>query len=169
MMHSHAVENAMAHYQSRRWGEIRSFVDLCQVISRYSDDKVGNTQLAQHLWGNNHWTRASPLRGLVAYFGSINVTSQEALTGWARHSDFARDFEGKVPGLGFAVYQWLVMRQGVETVKPDVHLRRFLTSIIGRDLPDEELVSVLEKAAPVLGLKAYELDWRIWEYQRERQ
>jgi len=90
------------------------------------------------------------------------------LTRWANTSDFERDFKGKIPGMGYAIYQWLVMRQGIETVKPDVHLRRFVESIVHHEFTDYELVGELEKVARQLGLKAYELDWRIWEYQRSK-
>jgi len=64
--------------------------------------------------------------------------------------------------MGYAIYQWLIMRQGIATIKPDVHIRRFIESILNRpNIADKELVTTLEKVAIELGLKAYELDWRI--------
>jgi hypothetical protein len=88
------------------------------------------------------------------------------LRDWAQRSTFKGDFEGKVKGLGPAVYNWLVMRQGVETVKPDVHVRRFAESILERRLSDSDVVSVVVQAARRLGIPAYELDWAIWEEGR---
>jgi hypothetical protein len=64
------------------------------------------------------------------------------------------------------VFQWLVMRQGVETVKPDVHVRRFAERSVGRTLNDQAVVDVVTRAATILGVKAYELDWAIWEHER---
>jgi hypothetical protein len=58
------------------------------------------------------------------------------------------------------------MRQGVDTVKPDVHVRRFAEAVAGRSLSDDDVVEVVTRAAHELGLKAYELDWRIWEASR---
>jgi hypothetical protein len=166
-MHSRAIAKAMHHYESQRWSEIRTLVALQSLLAHFPDDKANNIAVAQYLWGNNHWTRVSLLRRLIAYFVSVGVTSQEMLVQWAKTSDFHRNVEGKIPGVGLAIYKWLVMRQGVETVKPDVHLRRFVRSVVGDDnFTDSELVSVLERVANRLGLKAYELDWRIWEYQR---
>lgn len=81
-------------------------------MSRYPDDQQGDTRLAFHLWGHKLWTRAQQLRGLAAYFRSVGVENRETLKAWAHRSDFRRDFEGRVKGLGPAVYQWLVMRQG---------------------------------------------------------
>lgn len=165
-MHNAAVKKAITYYRDNRKKKIRTIDDLKHLLSKHPDDKEGNTAVAQYLWSNRHWTRVSLLRKLVAYYDSIGITTQENLARWANTSDFQRDFKGKIPGMGYAIYKWLVMRQGVETVKPDVHLRHFIDSIIGHSFTDYELVDVLEKVAKQLGLKAYELDWRIWEHQK---
>jgi hypothetical protein len=115
-----AVVRALEHFKAHRWDEIRTGVDLQQVMAGFTDDQEGNTGLAQCLWGYNLWTRAKQLRDLTAYFRRIGVIDQQSLKRWAKGSDFKRDFEGRVKGLGIAVYHWLVMRQGVDTVKPDV-------------------------------------------------
>ena len=141
-------------------------LSLHDALPIFPDDQPGNTALAQYLWGYDMWTRAHQLRDLVQYFLSIGVTDQERLQSWAARSQFKRDFEGRVKGLGIAVYHWLVMRQGVDTVKPDVHVRRFAEGAVGRALTDQEVVEVVTRAAHELGLKAYELDWRIWEASR---
>ena len=41
-----------------------------------------------------------------------------------------------------------------------------MESIVHHSFTEKELVNVLEEVAKQLGLKAYELDWKIWEYQR---
>jgi hypothetical protein len=58
------------------------------------------------------------------------------------------------------------MRQGVDTVKPDVHVRRFAEAAIGRSLSDSDVVEVVTTAAHQLEKKAFELDWAIWEAAR---
>ena len=168
-MHNVSVSKAITYYRNNRFTEIRSINTLKRLLSKYADDKEGNTAIAQYLWDNRHWTRVSLLRKLTAYFESINVTSQEALRYWAEKSDFKKDFENKIPGMGYAIYQWLIMRQGIETIKPDTHLIRFVESIVHHSFTENELVDVLEKAAKQLKLKAYELDWRIWEFQRGQE
>lgn len=160
------VERALEHFRRERWDEIRTFDDLEHCCKRFPDDKDGNTAFAQYLWGYNMWTRAEQLRGLIAFFWRHGITNQEALRDWAQRSNFKTDFEGKVKGLGPAVYNWLVMRQGVETVKPDVHVRRFAETAVGRRLNDQEIVDVVVQAAHRLGVPAYELDWAIWEAGR---
>jgi hypothetical protein len=167
-MHNVAVEKAIDYYRNNRFNEIRTLDDLKYRLLRYANNKEGNTAAAQYLWGNNHWTRISLLRALVAYFDSIGITSQEALRQWAARSNYQDDFKGRIPGMGYAIYQWLIMRQGIETVKPDVHLIHFVRSIVHHGFTESELVNVLERIARELGLRAYELDWKIWEYEKNR-
>lgn len=165
-MNTKVVVTALERFNANRWSEIRRLDDLESVLVRFADDKEGNTELAQYLWGYNLWTRAQQLRGLADLLRTVGATDQDSLRAWAARSDFKLDFEGRVKGLGIAVYQWLVMRQGVDTVKPDVHVRRFAEASVGRPLNDFDVVEVVTEAAKQLGLKAYELDWGIWEHSR---
>jgi hypothetical protein len=166
MLQTEVVVRALERFRENRWTEIRTLDDLERVMARFPDDQAGNTALAQYLWGYNHWTRAQQLRRLAHYFRSIGVVNQERLKQWALTSTFKNDFEGRVKGLGPAVYQWLVMRQGVDTVKPDVHVRRFAEAAVGRRLNDQDVIELTTRAAARLGVKAFELDWRIWEAAR---
>jgi len=165
-MDTTAVESAMRFYELNLRQRVRTLRDLQSLMDSYPNDRIGNTALAQVLWGYDLWTRAEMLRGLVTFFDSIGVRDQGALRQWAQNAEFKRDFEGRVFGLGPAVFQWLVMRQGVETVKPDVHVRRFAERALGRRLDDDEVVKMVTLAAEELGMKAYELDWAIWEHER---
>jgi hypothetical protein len=165
-MQTAAVVNSLRSYKANRWDEIRTLEDLEAVFARFPDDQDGNEALAQHLWGNRHWTRAHQLRDLAAFFRSIGVVDQPALERWAARAEFDQDFRGHVKGLGRAVFQWLVMRQGIDTIKPDVHVRRFAQAAMGRTLSDREVVDLVTAAAAKLGVPARELDWRIWEAAR---
>jgi hypothetical protein len=166
--HTTAVEKALNHFRINRWDEIRTIDDLQDRFARYPPDQAGNTALAQYLWGYNMWTRARMLRDLVAFFDAIGVRDQPALARWAARAEFRSSFEGRVRGLGPAVFQWLVMRQAVDTVKPDVHVRRFAEVAVGRSLNDNDVIAVVTGAAHRLGIKAYELDWAIWEHSRRQ-
>jgi hypothetical protein len=169
MLKGQTLEKAGAYYEDNRWNEIRTHDDLKKLLSLYPDNKEGNTALALYLWNHKYWTRVSLMRKLVSFFESVGITSQETLMKWANNSNFEDDFKGKISGMGYAIFQWLVMRQGIETIKPDRHVRRFVESIIHRsDVTDEDLVVSLEQVATELRLKAYELDWRIWEYQKSK-
>jgi len=166
-MSTTAVVRALQFFRDNRWDDIRSGDDLELTLASFPSDKEGNLSLAQHLWGYNLWTRAQQLRDLTFHFRQIGVTDQGSLKRWAEESSFETHFQGRVKGLGIAVYHWLVMRQGVDTVKPDVHVRRFAEKAVGRSLNNQGVVDVVVGAAHTLGMKAYELDWAIWEASRE--
>jgi len=163
--HTTAVARALLHFRHRVRSALGSVDDLVELMERWPATKDGNTALAEYLWGYKMWTRAQMLRDLVAYFISLGVTDQEQLRVWAQKASFA-DFEGQVRGLGPAVFQWLVMRQGVDTVKPDVHVHRFVGSVLGRQLSDSDAVAVLTEAARRLRRPGTRLDWAIWEAGR---
>jgi hypothetical protein len=166
MLQTEVVVKALERFRENCWDEVRTLDDLELLMARFPGDQAGNTALAQHLWGYNFWTRAQQLRELARFFRSIGVVDQERLRQWALKSTFKKDFEGQVKGLGPAVYQWLVMRQGVDTVKPDVHVRRFAEAAVGRKLNDQDVIELTIRAAASIGIKAFQLDWRIWEASR---
>ncbi|HEY0319735.1 MAG TPA: hypothetical protein VGC66_02070 [Pyrinomonadaceae bacterium] len=157
------VSNIENHYKSKRYDEIRTHDDLVAFFHKYPNTREGNTEAALYLWGYKYWNRMEQLRQLVAYFDSIEVSDEESLERWAKNSDFHKHFEGRIKGLGIAAYQWLTMRKGVQTVKPDSRVKRFLRKATGRDFSDKEIILVLEKVAAELGIPANELDWAIWE------
>jgi hypothetical protein len=166
MLQTEVVVKALEHFRENRWNEVRTLDDLERLMTRFPADQAGNKALAQHLWGYNFWTRAQQLRDLARFFRSTGVVGQERLKQWALTSTFKKEFEGRVKGLGPAVYQWLVMRQGVDTVKPDVHVRRFAEAAVGRKLNDQDVIELTTRAAATIGIKAFELDWRVWEASR---
>jgi hypothetical protein len=106
-----------------------------------------------------------PRQKQVDFFAEEGVTRQEELRAWGNRASFSAN-ERRVKGLGPAVFDLLVMRQGVETVKPDGHVLRFAEKAIGRRASDQDIVDALTAIAGDLGIKAYELDWAIWEHQR---
>jgi len=159
------VSGAIEHFLRERSSEIRTVEDLKNCLARYPDTDEGNVELAVYLWGYRLWTRAQRLRGIVDYFSGLGITTIDGLQGLARTSTF-EGFQGKVKGLGPAIYKWLVMRLGVETVKPDVHVLRFVARAAGRPVSEAEAVEGLEEAARRLDIKANLLDWSIWEHER---
>jgi hypothetical protein len=166
MLQTEVVVKALERFRKDRWHEVRTLDDLDRLLARFPDDQAGNTALAQYLWGYNLWTRGQQLRELARFFRGIGVLDQEQLRQWAHRSSFKADFEGRVKGLGPTVYQWLVMRQGVDTVKPDVHVRRFAEAAVGRALTERDVIELTTRTAASIGVKAFELDLRIWAASR---
>jgi len=160
------VSRAYDHYKEKHWNRIRTIEDLKGFLANFPTDREGNLRAAKELWGYKYWNRMEQLRDLTRYFDCIGVRDQNSLRQWAIESDFERSFRGRIKGLSYAVYKWLVMRLGVETVKPDIHVMRYVKKSLGRDADDREAVAVLEQIARDLGRNVYELDWAIWEHER---
>ena len=160
-----AIQKAEDHYRTNHYEEIRTLDDLEAVLERFPEDRDGNDELAQYLWGNHHWRRAQELRGLAGYFRERNVTTLRRLRTWAAKSQ-QEDFVGHIKGLGPAVYRSLAMRMGVDTVKPDVHVLRFVSGAIGRNATQAEAVEGLTEVAVRLGVPARDLDWSVLGYQK---
>jgi hypothetical protein len=159
------LNKAMDYYRARRRQEIREFADLQLLLSKNPDDKRGNTRVARYLWNNYSWNRVGLLRKLAAYFEAEEINSQDQLKDWAQYIRF-EDFQGKVTGMGYVLYQKLIMRQGLESIKPETHVVDFVNSVIDRyeaDLPD--IGARLTAAAKQLKIPADELNRRIWECQ----
>ena len=154
------VRKALTHFGAEHGARVTTLADLESVLRDHSDDE----DLAAYLWGNRHWRRARELRGLVAYFREREVMDLAALRRWAAGST-QEDFVGHIKGLGPAVYRSLVMRLGVDTVKPDVHVLRFVAAAIGRTATQDEAVASLEEIARRLGTSARTLDGSIWSFQ----
>lgn len=165
-LHNTVVDRAHTHFLTLRASSLPTIDSLSTYLDSFPDTKDGNTAAALALWSYRHWTRLAQLRGLVAYFRPLGISDKVALRLWAERADFQRDFKGRVKGLGPAVFQWLVMRAGVETVKPDVHVMNFICSIIGRRPSFDSTVRLLEKVAHAIGRTPRELDLSIWEAQR---
>ena len=163
--HTTTVRSAIEHFNEQRWNDVRSLDDLENLLKRFPNTKEGNTDLGQFLWGYRFWTRAEQLRGLVAFVRRKNIESLDDLRRWAELSTYA-EFQGQVKGLGPVVYQWLTMRLGAETVKPDVHIVRFVSRAVGRPATEREAIDGLVAVAGSLGIKANILDWSIWEHER---
>lgn len=162
------VEKAVNHYRSnvREQDGIKDHESLKHFLARYPNDREGNRQAAQYLWGNNFWGRIELLRRFMQYFEDQGVTNQVQLEKWTKNANFNRDFKGRVFGADIAIFKWLTMRVGVETIKPDIWIHSFIKETIGRNLSNEEAIEVLENIASEIGMKSSKLDLAIWEYMR---
>ncbi len=165
-LHNTIVNKAHERFVSAHGGYIHDIHQLAAFLYCYPNDKQGNTDAAITLWGYKHWTRLEQLRGLVAHFITIGVVDAETLKQWATSATFKDDFKGKIKGLGPAVFQWLIMRAGVETIKPDVHIINFVSSAIGYSPSFDATISALTSVARDIGKTPRELDLAIWELQR---
>lgn len=167
-----AVNRALNHYR-RKVGH-RSHSGLKNVIYRFENTKRGNKRLARYLWSNNMWARAKFLRILLDEFAARGVRGQKSLKRWLESADFDRDVKHrfrllspKNHSVGFALFHWLCLRCGIDTIKPDVHILNFVKNTIGRTVGPVEAVQALMRIAKQQRRKGYRLDSAIWHAQRD--
>jgi hypothetical protein len=160
-----AVYKALDHYKRRLWDHIRTMEDLEAFLAHYPDTQPGNLEAGAQLWGFRAERRLRELRGVVKFFRSKGVVNQQELVRWAKNSNW-RDFMGQVRGLSLQVYEAILTRQGLGSLKPAPHLSDFVSSSIGHSLPDDDVVEVVTRAAQNLGLPPRELERRIYEKEK---
>lgn len=164
-----AVNKAMEYY-SENIG-FSSHRGLKKEVQRFLNTEKGNKSLSLHLWANNMWTRAEFLRVLIKEFEKRGITGQKSLERWLRKADFERDIKGQFRSthhsMGFALFHWLCLRCGIDTIKPDLHIINFVSNSIGRKASPNESVEALMKVSKEQNRKAHLLDAAIWHYQRD--
>ena len=162
------VGKAQMHYK-RQIGY--KYPDLKREMERFPNTKKGNKNLAKHLWSNRMWTRAEFLRTLIREFENRGIRDRKSLKRWLRKADFERDVKGHFRtehhSIGPAIFHWLCLRCGIDTVKPDTHILKFVSDCIGRISNAEEAVEALTCIAREQKRKARLLDSAIWHFQRD--
>ena len=120
------------------------------------------------IWNYNHESRVLILRDLalrfICYADDLKEKSDlDAMKHWTSSCTvFDHKFFG-VKGIGLATFQYLRMMLGVPTVKPDVHIRRAVSTIIEREVNDIDAIELIEKASTELGYPAIIIDNYFWK------
>ncbi len=168
-MNSDVVNSAINYYEYTHG--FRTHKKLKEILARFPNTKNGNLRLANFLWNNNHWSRAKFLRKIISAFEERGIKGQKSLKKWVRQADFEIDVKGqfitKEHSIAYALFHWLRLRLGVDTVKPDVHIMNYVSATIGRKVSPEEAVAGLLEVAKQTKRKAARLDAAIWHYQKE--
>ena len=82
-MRTKAVERAHDYFVATHGESIRTHHQLKDALLRFPETKEGNIDAARFLWNYRLWTRVQQLRGLLNYFESRGVMTQEELRRWA--------------------------------------------------------------------------------------
>ena len=96
--------------------------------------------------------------------------SLPGLRKWAQEVDldageYNRNGKYAVKGIGSNTWHYLRMLAGNEnSVKPDVHITRFVEGVLGYKPSKSKIVRLLQKAADILGIRPKQLDNSIWNY-----
>ena len=71
--------------------------------------------------------------------------------------------------MGPAIFEWLRLRVGIPTIKPDVHVLRFVKAYIKRNPKEDETVKALVSIATELRIRPHQLDSANWHLQAKVQ
>lgn len=147
--------------------EIRSLHTLLMLIQSSGHEEFCN------IWNYNHLVRVQLLESLIRRFITYNTENNfqnelEGMKDWAKRSS-PKDYRNfGVKGIGLATFQYLRMLLGVQTVKPDVHIKNSIGIVLNRDVNDFEAIEFIEHASEKLGLPATVLDHNIWRYYADK-
>lgn len=170
-MRVETVEKALEYFRENHG--FRTHKRLKTYLRAFPNTKEDNLELANSLWNNDLWSRAKFLRKLVKEFEARDVKDQKSLRKWIKSANFERDVEGKFKlknpkthSIGFTLFSWLQLRLGVPTVKPDVHVVRFVSNAVGRKVSKKETSESLRLVAEQTEREPALLDSAIWHHQR---
>lgn len=145
--------------------ETQRVVELAKLMDHYPTPHA----FVQQEINYNHEDRARTLDSVVKYLCTVIEETKtveeekERLTQWAIKSK-PHDYQTlKIKGFGIAGFQYLRMLFGADTTKPDIHIIRFLSDILNRNLSTTESLLLLESASARAGLSTRAVDSFIWK------
>jgi hypothetical protein len=103
----------------------------------------------------NHKDRADTLVGVTKYLKQVQAVYQGSsqmsrLKKWAEAAKPSDAYMVGVRGFGLSGFQYLRILLGAQTVKPDVHIRRFVSEAVGHSVSDERSIELFEAAGKYL-------------------
>jgi len=153
---------------AERFPEITTCSGLRELIDSY------DSPLAFHVDAlkMNSPGKAAALVGVLDYLVDIQQrfdgkSEEERLIRWARWARPGDHLMLGINGFKLAGFQYLRMLFEAETVKPDVHIIRYVESVLDKPIagwPSREVQAVyaMERAAELLGRSARAIDVAIW-------
>lgn len=141
----------------------RHVSDLAQLMAAYP---TPHTFIVSELDYNSP-RKARILREVVAFVcqnvqEAPNVPEEETLKQWAIQTEPQECYMLNIKGFKLASFQYLRMLFGADTTKPDVHIIRFVSNILNRNVSDIESLLLLEAASKRAGLSTRAVDRFIW-------
>ncbi|MYB64929.1 hypothetical protein F4X73_09590 [Candidatus Poribacteria bacterium] len=116
----------------------------------------------------NYEERAYTLQSVVEFVCKIvenapKVPEEVALKNWAIQAKPEEYQTLNIRGFGIAGFQYLRMLFGADTTKPDVHIIRFISKLLDRNVSAIEALHILEDSSKRLKLSVRDVDTYIWQ------
>ena len=149
---------------------IRQVTDLANLIAGYPTPHA----FQQEELNYNYEDRANTLQSVVKFVCKIveespTVSEEEALKQWAIQANPEEYQTLNIRGFGIAGFQYLRMLFGADTTKPDVHIIRFVSNLLNRNVSAIEALHLLEASSTRLELSVRDVDTYIWQISARPQ
>jgi hypothetical protein len=147
-----------------RHPEVVGLVGLRRMICRYRTPRA----FCMAELNYDHAARADTILKVTTFL--INAQKRHSgnteairIRAWARA---ARPSDSKglgIDGFGLAGFQYMRMLFGAHTTKPDRHIVRFVSHVIGRRVSPVVALQLLEDASRDVKIPVRDLDYAIWK------
>lgn len=153
----HPPIKAQAHPAVKTCADLRQFIDAYASPLDF---------LKQELSTNDRH-RAVVLSQVVTYLLDVGRqfggdSEEQRLSAWARWARPGDYLALDIRGFKLAGFQYLRMLFGADTVKPDVHICRYVDQVLGAKNSEARAVYLLERAGKILGASTRSIDVAIW-------
>lgn len=143
---------------------------LLRLIDSYSTPRAFSVTALDY----NDTQRAAILRGVVVYLINLladlpGKSERTRLRKWAVRVQPQDYVTLQVKGFGLAGFQYFRMLCGANTSKPDKHINRYVSKVVGRDVTGMEALLLLERAATIARLPLRAVDGAIWKEGARKQ
>lgn len=144
--------------------KIERATDLAELMDKY---ETPHTFVQKEL-NYNHEDRANTLACVIKYVCTIVEKAKtveeekETLKQWAIQAKPQECYTLNIKGFKLAGFQYLRMLFGADTAKPDVHIIKFLSDILNREISDIAALLLLEAACKREELSVRAVDKYIW-------
>lgn len=162
------VEPRLAAFK-KNYPSTRTVYDLRMLVDSMNEYDFCKNGFGMHITETPN-RRYKMLKDMIAVFIKYQEekgfsSDKEAMKDWAEKcnlSNLKNDTIGRLPNVGLATVQNLRICMGMNTLKPDVHIKNALKEIgLGNDADLCDLVSELTGYSPL------ELDQIFWHWDRE--
>lgn len=157
------VRPRLETFMSER-SDIKQVAELANLIASYP---TPHAFITSELNYNSEW-KGRILQSVVRYVCKIveeapTVSEENALKQWAISSKPQECYSLEIKGFKLAGFQYLRMLFGADTAKPDVHIIRFLSELLNRNVSRIEAILILEAASARVGFSVRAVDSFIWK------
>ncbi|WP_265458596.1 hypothetical protein [Enterococcus sp. HY326] len=148
--------------------KINTLIGLIEIIDQETPKEIGR------IIGYRDEKRIIEIRQVAVAFvekkSSASEDDLKSMKKWAEMSDFTdtEDSIFKVNGIGVATFQYLRILLGVNTCKPDVHIKNFILEVLKKEFSEEKAIRAIEKVSNKLGKDTRIVDNAIWKFMRSK-